>query len=192
MPPRDTPFSSREPENYSATIVVSTEGTETRYFIARAGVKRRTDFNFEQDGHTSFVVAEQRLLMAHGQKIYAERPAGEAGGGIEENELSLTRLLLAERTYTNFELVGSENGLTSYRASLAPDQPGEIIVYVDEKLGMPVKQEMYDVENGERRLRFSVELRDIALEVDEALFGVPAGYRKVTSDEFYRITRAVN
>ncbi len=192
LPPSDTPFLTREPENFTAMVVVTSGGVESRFFLVRSGIKRRTDFNFESPGHISYIVADARLVASHDQKIYTERESGAPGSGPSAEDMSLTRLLLAERTYSSFEQIGAEGGTTSYRARLAEDQTSEIIIYIDEAVGIPVRQEFFSTRGGERQLQLSIEVRDLKLEADQALFDVPPGFRKVPSAEFYRVIRSAN
>jgi hypothetical protein len=65
----------------------------------------------------------------------------------------------------------------------------EIIIYVDEKIGLPVKQEFYGIGDGQKNLTLSVELRNFSLQTQAKHFELPKDYRKVSLKEFYEILR---
>ncbi|HMJ08452.1 MAG TPA: hypothetical protein VK468_05570, partial [Pyrinomonadaceae bacterium] len=63
------------------------------------------------------------------------------------------------------------------------------IIFVNDEVGLPVRQEFYTKNDaGERVLQYSVELRNVRLEADDALFSVPRQFRKVSVQEFIKST----
>ena len=60
----------------------------------------------------------------------------------------------------------------------------EIVIFVDPAVGLPIKEEFYSVTGNKKTLGFSVELRNLNLEVDDGVFAIPTGFRRVSIDEF--------
>jgi hypothetical protein len=98
---------------------------------------------------------------------------------------------LNEKRGAAFENLGKENGLTKYLARLrdVPNINSEILIYIDENLKIPVKQEFYTINGEQKILVFSMELQNLKLETDDKLFELPKDYRKVSSNEFQKVTR---
>lgn len=191
----EIPFASKEPELYRAEIVLTNytdgEKTERRIFTARRGEKRRNDYENE----ISFLQSAENLKFSlhNGKKIYAESTASSGASGATNGEMKdfLRVEWLNEKRAASFEKLGAENNLTKYVVRLkdAPNKNSETLIFVDENLQMPVRQEFYTM-NGERKiLVFSMEMRDARLEADDRLFELPKNYRKVTAQEFQRIIR---
>jgi hypothetical protein len=90
-----------------------------------------------------------------------------------------------------FENLGAENGLTKYRVRLKdmPKDASETLIYIDENLKIPVKQEFYTINGEQKILVFSMELRNLKLQTDDKLFELPKDYRKVSSNEFQKAIR---
>lgn len=187
--PPAAPFATREPETYRAEIVITTGGTERRIFTARKGGRSRIDYDYG--------TPQQRTLVRSGtDQIYSERlniyTDGGGKGVPTELETDVTANLLAARPDTSYEDLGRENGRRKFRARSGESNAAESIVYVDDGLGLPVRQEFYSVSaDGQKVLRYTMELRDAALEADDALFTVPSGARKVTREEFTRLTSQI-
>jgi len=67
----------------------------------------------------------------------------------------------------------------------------EMLISVDEQIGLPVKQEFYAVSGEQKVLTYAVELKNLKLKTDENLFTVPADFKKVSAEEFRRILRSI-
>jgi hypothetical protein len=189
------PFSSKEPDVYQAEIVLTNfsggEKFERRSFTARNGAKLRFDY----ENKISFLQPNEneKFLIHSGKKIYVASQTNSAATGETSNDIKdfLTTEWLNEKRGATFENLGAENGLTSYRAKLedAPNINSEILIFVDENLKIPIKQEFY-TRNGEQKiLVFSMELQNLKLETDDKLFELPKDYRKVSSNEFQKAIR---
>jgi hypothetical protein len=107
---------------------------------------------------------------------------------IHENDF-FTAEWLNQKTNAKFETLSPENNLARYRVNLDETKTSEIIVFVDAQIGLPVKQEFYSIRDGQRILTSTVELRNFNSAADAKFFEVPKDYRKVSSKEFYEITR---
>jgi hypothetical protein len=180
------PFSTKEPNVYQTEIVVTANGVKDVTFTARNETNRLTVYNFQTESETAVLElgANQTFLMAARRKIYAEKEHG----GVETADF-LTAELLNQNTDARFETLGAENNLVKYRVKLDESQNSEVIIFVDEKIGLPVKQEFYSVRDEQRILTSTVELRNFNFSADAKFFEVPKDYRKVSSKEFYEITR---
>jgi hypothetical protein len=180
------PFSTKEPNVYQTEIVVTANGVEDVTFTARNEMKRLIIFNFRTEAETGVLElgANQSFLIAPNRKIYAEK---EYGGGVETADF-LTAELLNQKKDARFETLGAENSLARYRVNLDDAQSSEIIISVDEKIGLPVKQEFYSI--GEQKiLTYAVELKNFSLKADAMFFEIPKDYRKVSAKEFWEIMR---
>ncbi|MEJ7698745.1 MAG: hypothetical protein WKF71_03745 [Pyrinomonadaceae bacterium] len=63
----------------------------------------------------------------------------------------------------------------------------ETIISIDEKLGFPVKSEFYGFEGDQKILKFSVEMKNVKLLVEDSVFQIPVDYRKVSIEDFRTI-----
>lgn len=188
----ELPFSSKEPEIYQAEIVTqvytSDEKSERKTLTARSGNRRLTIFNSGEKTETSsLVLGEVSFSIFNDRKIYVENKSINSLTGGDED--FLTTMHLNEKTSSGFENLGSENNLTKFRARLGDSENSEILIYVDENLKIPVKQEFYKIEGDRKTLTFSVEIKNLKLSADEKLFDLPKDYRRVSPDEFQKILR---
>lgn len=181
----EVPFSTTEPLTFQAEIMITAGGIERRIFVARTGELRRIDYEYGQPNQHSVLETDKRYLLASRQKVYTEVPNATGDRGTAD---PLTEQLLNLREYAGFEDLGAENNVEKYRARIDGSDSSEIIIYVDNAAAMPVKQEFYSISGEERTLQYAFEMRDLKLEADGTLFQIPAGYRMVPLDEFYRIT----
>jgi outer membrane lipoprotein-sorting protein len=186
------PFSTKEPDVYQAEIVLTNyaggEKSERKIFTARRGAKLRCDYenkiSFLQTGEN------QKFSIDNGKKIYAESPTnsdieGETGNGIKD---FLTAEWLNAKRGATFKNLGAENNLTKYLVTPedAPNAASETLIFVDENLKIPVRQEFYTTGGGQKILVFSMELRNLKLEADDKLFELPKDFRKVSMKEFQK------
>ena len=204
------PFSTKEPERYQWTSVTTVrldsqgtpaesqaETTTSQVFVARDGDLRREDYELTPGIKVSFLQlpsASYRLL--HSKKLYAELGTGESATGAPPPTRTQNAppdfspdKLNASRTEARYEKLGAEevNGrmTAKYRVTIegaagdAGTAATENLIWVDESLGVPVKTETKS-SNG---ARYTMELRDIKLEVDASLFALPPDYKRVDSKE---------
>jgi hypothetical protein len=189
------PFSSQEPDVYQAEIVLTNysdgEKSERRSFTARNSEKLRFDY----ENKISFLQPNEneKFLIHKGKKIYVDNQtisstSSETGGVIKD---FLTTEWLNEKRGAVFENLGVENGLTKYLVRLkdAPNIYSEILIYIDESLKIPVKQEFYTINDERKILVFSMELQNLKLQTDDKLFELPKDYHKVSSNEFQKVIR---
>jgi len=190
------PFQTKEPERYQATRVVTTiDGGASQTFIARDGERRREEYEEGAGGRVAYLeLPGARYVLLPAKKLYAElkTEAGGRGGGAEiPPDFSPERLLNESRPETVYERLGEENldGRQAVKYRVTVRDPGtghaavETLVWVDERLGMPVKSET--TSSGART---TTELRDVRETVDAGLFELPADYQKVSPEEIFAQT----
>lgn len=176
-PPRsEVPFATREPDVYRAEMVIRSGDLERRILIARDGGRRRIDYDVGRDDHRAVLSTDRQYVLFFKRKTYMENSAGPANS--PSMDLQLAGHLLNGRDYTDFEELGREGSIVRYRARVNESDASEIMIWVDEAIGLPVKQEFYSLNAGQQTLRYSVELRDFSPTVDPSVFQLPAGFRQ--------------
>lgn len=202
------PFSTREPERYQWTRVITGAGDKAgggqpavsqSVFMARDGEKRREDYEILQGVKLTVLrLPEGSFTLYPAKKIYAELGGAEQGGArTVPPDFSADKLVNASRTAARYERLGTEEVMgratTKYRVTATGAQPGEAIetiIWIDESLGMPIKSESTARSEASGESRYTVEYRDIKLETDPSLFVLPKDYRKVTQEEIQKETLA--
>jgi hypothetical protein len=198
--PSGIPFSTREPDVFQCEIVVSTfagdEKSERKTFIARNGGRRLTVFAAGEKTEISVlqIDAGSSFSISQEKKIYTETLAGgrasPASGGEAFGDF-LTAVRLNAKPSAAFESLGAENGLSKFLVRLNNSDAGEILIFVDENLKIPVRQEFYSrAAGGEKALLYTVELKNFQPQADDKFFAPPPkDFRKVSGDEFDKIRR---
>lgn len=198
----EIPFSTREPEIFQGEIVVTSfingEKSERKTFVARSGARRILIFAAGEKAEVSFLQLDEAgsFSISQQKKIYTENVANMAAqaSGSETFDDFLTAARLSAKASAAFESLGAaENGLTRFRVRLDDSDASEVLIYVDENLKIPVRQEFYSrAAAGEQQktLLYAVELRNFQLQADENLFAPPKDFRKVPREEFDKIRRS--
>lgn len=200
------PFPTKEPERYQATMVTSGSGdpqtasipglsalTNQQMSIARDGDKRRVETEMLPGMKIIYLqLAKGRYALYPARKIYAEikmdgsdNPLNSAQG--VPSDFTPDKLISSAPAGAKYEKLGTEqiNGRTTtkYRVTTGGGDgsktTSETIIWADESLGMPIKFEMTSKDGG----KFTMEIRNIKLEVDASLFELPKDYRKVEHSE---------
>jgi hypothetical protein len=181
----DLPFSTREPDIYQARIVVTAGGVKRVTLVAKNDQQRRSEYNFGEKGAAVWLRTDKNYLALPDKKIFTEQ-APPAGFTSSEGLDSLTVEWLNIKAVSKFEDLGTENGLRKFSAKLNESDSSEVFIFIDEASGLPVKQEYYSINGGQRDLLYSIELQDLRLEAGDELFTIPKDYRKVSIEEFRR------
>ena len=176
------PFKTKEPENFQCEIVVTAGEATRRTLLARKNDRRRVDFDLGEKNQRSVLLTDKEYLIAFDRKIFAENTVKTGVGDAQFSEL--TSELLNRGEHAEFEEIGREKSVVKYRVILEGSEANEIIVYFDEMIGMPVKQDFFAVNGAEKTLQYSINVVGFLTEVDEGLFAIPAGFRKVSLEEF--------
>ena len=196
--PSVIPFSNKEPEVFQCEIVVSTfindEKSERKTFIARNAARRLTIFAAGEKTEISLLQIGEggAFSISQAKKIYTENAAGRASPVSSGEAFGdfLTVARLNSKASAAFESLGAENGLSKFLVRLNNSETSEILVFVDENLKIPVRQEFYSRAGDEKTLLYTVELKNFQLQVDDKLFEPPPkDFRKVSREEFDKIIR---
>jgi outer membrane lipoprotein-sorting protein len=186
------PFAGKEPENYQAEIVTQIhadgEKIERKTLTVRRGDRRLTIFDWSERSETAnLILGQTSFSIFRNGKIYAENKTANLSTGAEDD--FLTAIRLNDKTFAEFENLGTENNLTKFRSRGGESDNSEILIYVDESLKMPIRQEFYKIEGERKTLTFSVEIKNFKPSADEKLFELPKDFRQVSTDEFQKIIR---
>ena len=197
------PFPTKEPDHYRAVRTVTRidpggQSTATRTLISRDGPFRREEI--DGGGPEKLVYLErsgQRYLILPDRKLYAEIDAQFTIPGSVENDpadSSPDRLLHVESVQTIYQKLANEildgRSVSKYKVTVNAPGGGSVsntvtMIWVDEKLGMPVKSET-STNNG---ARVTMELSSISEAVNKTDFDIPAGYQKVTAVQLLARTK---
>jgi len=188
----EIPFLTKEPDAFQTEIVVTAKDNfEDKTFIAKNGANRFIAFDFQ--GKTEFALLQlggnQSFLIAPSQKVFAENQLETAGAKSETLNDLLTAGWSNQKADAKFERLGAENNFVKYLVSLDETKKSEIIISVDEKIGLPVKQEFYSMSNGQKTLTLTMEIKNFSLQTEAKYFEVPKDYKKVLLKEFWETLR---
>ncbi|MEO8072317.1 MAG: hypothetical protein ABI891_05640 [Acidobacteriota bacterium] len=190
----DVPFLNKEPENFQAEFVVTASGKTDKTFMARNGGNRRLDYNVGEKNQFSVVqtIDGKGFLTFKDKKIYAENSI-DSGISDAGNPFDfLTTEWLNQKAEVKFEKLDAENRLMKYRAVLGEIGKSEAVIWIDEKIGLPVKQEFYSTNGEQKILTFTFEMKNFKPQTEESLFEIPKDFRKVSIEEFRKSLRSEN
>lgn len=182
------PFSTKEPEIFTVEIVISAGGTERKIVMARSGAKRRYDYDTGEEDQRSVIVSDKTYGLLPVKKVYTDNAAA-AADQLAGDPVGDSFAWLYAKPQVSVEVLGTQDGLAKYAVKLAEGGSSEIYIYVDEKIGLPVRQEFFSVIGGERTLQYIMEFRNFRPEADERAFAIPKDLRRVSTEEFQRLLR---
>jgi hypothetical protein len=182
------PFQTKEPERYRATRTITTVTADgrtnvTRSSMAKDGELNRLEMEIVSMKQIFLDLPEGKLLLLPDEKVYADlnrRPPGSS----YEDESSPERLLHTDAGNSSYQKLGAEmisgRRTEKYRVVVnggnAPNvSSSETLIWIDEALGMPIRSETKSSDGSSS----TMELSELALDVDKNLFQVPADYKKV-------------
>lgn len=177
------PFKTKEPEAFQCEIVETAGEAVRRKQLAKKGIWRRIDFDLGEKHHRAVLETDKTYLIDFGRGVYAEKPAT---ADAESRFSELTHELLNIGRLAEFDESGREGNIVRYLVRPADGDASEFVVHYDEAIGMPVKQEFFSLQNGERTLQSTVELINFRNEPDATLFSIPAGFQKVSMTELLK------
>lgn len=187
----EPPYKNKEPEKYQAEIwQVSAQGTD-KYFIVRDGTKWRIDSGYGLPEQVTTLHTDKDYVVSNAAKIFTEYPPSH---GFDEREGMVSEIslgMLNIRDAAVFKNIGTENELTKYQVTSEAEPNVETIVYVDEKIGLPVKKEIFKVDGGQRTLDRSVILSGFKTTVDPGMFELPKGLRQASIDEMKKVLSGI-
>lgn len=170
-PETSIPFETKEPDTYQADFVTIAGGIESRSRFARKNGRWRFDRFVGEAADRSIIHGEKIVYADHISKQYSEPPAG-----VDEQPAfisDLTTSLLNERQAAKFEKLDSEGKVERYSVTV---EGSTSTILFDTEIKMVVR---HSFDSG-----FAFEMRNFTLNVDDAVFLVPSGYRKVAWNAF--------
>lgn len=176
--PGGFPFTTIEPQIFQTEVVVKTPGSETVTFVAENGKKRRVEFDPGSARSRVLIYSDKIYLLNISDRTFVEYPLAS---GLSVADDPFMALLIGEKAHAEFVRLGGDNGVDKFSVRLDDSGSSEALIYVDTRLGLPVKQEFFSISAEGRTLQYSVELRNTKLEADESLFRVPDGFRRVAT-----------
>lgn len=188
-PKSDIPFSAKEPDEFQADIVRSSDTQADVSFYARKGTNWRYDFFVTEEKRFSKLHTDRNYSINHQARVYAEESIGGAVSNPPDFLRDLTQSLLHKRAYAKFEEIGREGNIRKYRVRIGDPPTGEAVIHFDESFGLIVKQE-FNATGAQATSTalpyFRFELSNVSLEVHDSVFEIHKGFRKVSWDEFRR------
>ena len=163
----------------------------TKTSIARDGDLRREDFEIKNQKIATIQNGESRTVLLPEERIYADitTPTADAAWSDLIDFGSSPERLLHEQTpvSSSYERLGTEeiDGRSTTKYRVVVNNSGgtnvsklETLLWIDESLGMPIRSESKS--EGRQSI---MNLTNISLTVDESVFRVPEGYKKVATTE---------
>jgi hypothetical protein len=179
------PFSTKEPEVFQAEFIVSNyvngKKTERTTFIAQKGKNKLTTYQYGAKNELTFLQNsdDKSFRINHSEKTIQKRN----GTSLIETDSAwqgfLSTRWLNDRKNAKFEKVGTENNLTKYLVRLEDAENSETFVFVDEKINIPVKYEVYQVTGEKKDLTYAVEVKNFKTEVEDKIFELPKDYQEI-------------
>ncbi len=178
-----SPFPNKEPENYQTEIwQTSATGTE-KFFIVRSGKKWRFDSSLGEAEQVTDLHTDKEYVLLYATKVFAEYSVAH---GFDEREGTVNEIslgMLNSDAKGIYEKLGTDAGVTKYKVISDADKGRESVVSFDEKLGLPVRKEIYKGTGTERTLEMTVTLSGFKTDVEETLFALPKDFKKVSIEE---------
>ena len=188
------PFQTKEPERYRATRTITSITTDgntivTKSSTAKDGEMRRTESEVGSRKLVFLNVPEGTFVLLPDEKIYASNSSNEPiAGSAEDGELTPEKLLHDDIGSTSYQKLGTESiagrNTNKYHvvvnsSNAANVSPYETLIWIDEALGMPIRSETKSPDG----THVTMELSEITLDVDKAVFQIPEDYHKVVLSE---------
>ncbi len=164
----------------------------TKNLIVRDGESRRDETDEGGQRVVYLDLPEGRFVLLPEDKVFADaKDVDHLASGLDsdgESESSPDRLLHTEPISTSYQRLGAEsvNGRDTQKYRIVVNSStganvsaSETVVWVDEALQMPIKSEMKSADG----TRWTMELTDIVLEIDPAIFRIPEDYKKIAFSE---------
>ncbi|MFT3743840.1 MAG: hypothetical protein QM785_06045 [Pyrinomonadaceae bacterium] len=183
----EPPFKNAEPEKYQTEVWQTTSTGVEKYFIIRDGGKWRIDSAYGAPEQVSSLHTDKDYVASMAAKSVAEYPAAH---GFDERERMVTDIsfgLLNSREKAAYEKLTTENGITKYRIPPTGPKNIETVIYFDEKLGLPIKKELFRNDGANRLPDRTIEMKDFKTEIDPTLFAFPKDFKKVSVEDMKKI-----
>ena len=200
---------AREPDKYSATVVVtgSTSGQQraagqAEVKVARNGADRRYAVDTKLPGVGEIIYLEKgdkHYVIMPARKQYAELTQEMTGVNMEAvRSMTPGQMVAFVSRQQGVERVGEETlntrpvikyrvaGKTQTQTSAGQVQ-GESFIYVDKETGLPLRVEGFSAASGNVQGvsggNLVAEMRDLKTDVDPTQFELPQDYKQITAEE---------
>ena len=187
------PFQTKEPERYRATRTITTvtadgKTTVTKSSTARDGELRRTESKVASMRLVVLNLPQGTFVLLPDDKVYADSTGEIVAGAAEDGEISPEKLLHDETGSTSYQTLGTEliagRNTNKYRVAVnssnaAGVSQSETLIWIDEALGMPIRSETKSSDG----MSITMELSEIALDMDKDVFQIPQDYQKLAFSE---------
>ena len=180
------PFPTKEPEVYQGEFVIGDGKTEDKYFVARNGEKWRFDFTRDGEPWITQMNSGDVYFIDHTKKTYSTLPSSQMEKFDAGYFNSLTWGFFRGANYIDYDEVARENGVIKFKARTLKDSKTDIVVAIDEKSEMMVRQEITSTQDRDadgKPITYIYEVRNLKFETDANVFEIPSGYRKAASIE---------
>lgn len=187
-PTTNLPFDAREPAEFQADIFIRSgeSALQRRYY--RKGERWRLDIFEKGELARSIISSDEPMLFDHAQKLWTATNNKDLRTDPEPIR-QLTSIFENKRYYSRFEDLGIEGSVRRYRVFPEGVTSGRIILHYDENLKMIVRQEIFEGDpaaDAPAAPVFTFELKDVNFAVNDEVFAVPAGYRRITEEQFHK------
>ena len=186
--PNGLPFSTAEPDTFQCQVVRSDGEHEQKTFFARKGEAWRFDLSDKE----IFLRIDKYYRINSEKKIYAELPEGDASTTPPDFLSDMTFSVLKEKRGAKFETLGREGGLVKYSVKLDDSANAKAVIYADETSGLIVREEFFSLDGQSDETAkpvFIFELRDLKMNVDDNVFAIPAGYKKLEWKDYLKASQ---
>ncbi len=197
-----SPISAREPERYSMKMAITGQAeasnrqgnAQWEIDFARMDANRRWSLKIPSINQEVIYLEKPGLkyLVLPSRNQYVELDPDALGfplGNMMTPSAMIERLQSRPHENLGVEQVNGRPA-TKYKFSGAANtgtQAGTVqadsFVYIDQETNLPLRADLNAVTSSGASARGMLETRDIHLNPDPALFEVPTGYKKVTSEE---------
>jgi hypothetical protein len=177
------PFSTAEPETFQCDVVRSEGDHEQRTFYARKGISSRYDISSSE----TVLQTDKGYRLNNEKRIYAELPAGDPSAVEPDFLADMTFSALKQNRNARFEALGNDSGFSKYDVTLEGSDNAKASIYVDEKNGLVMKEEFFSTRgqaDESAKPIFVFELRNVKMDVDDSVFTIPAGYKKLAWNDY--------
>lgn len=188
------PFQTKEPERYRATRTITSVAADGKTTVVKSstikdGEMRRTETEVASKTLVFLNLPEGTFILFPDEKLYANTSSNApVPGSAEDGELTPEKLLHDDIGSTSYQKLGTESiagrNTNKYRVVVNSSNAAnvsqiEMLIWIDEALGMPIRSET----NSPDGTHVTMELSEITLDVDKAVFQIPADYHKLVLSE---------
>lgn len=175
------PFTTREPDAYQADFIIDGR-SDDRTFIARKGDKWRRDYIRDGQAWLTELKTDKLYAIDHKRQVYSEQTVTSTS---DDSINELTFDYFKGNNYRDFDEVSRDGNIIRYKVRQTADMKDEILVDFDQTSGMIVRHEFkgHPVE-GQTPANYLFEIKNLSLSVDDSTFAIPAGYKKLTQEEY--------